>query len=93
VRTSADRVTRAATVTVIRLGGILLMAVGLGALAAQLASTNAAFAVALAVASIAALFGGLFVGPALRHLAGYRKTAVTADLGVAPSGGVARQGE
>jgi hypothetical protein len=94
VQTSADDATRAAGIIVGAVGSIVLVAIGLGALATRLVSTDAAFTVALSVTTTASLIGGLAAGPVLHRLARNQRrddvTAVdpqgrsTADGDVAP---------
>jgi hypothetical protein len=50
------------------LGDIVLLAIGLGALATRLASTDVAFAVVLSVTTAARLIGDLAAGPVLHRL-------------------------
>lgn len=84
VQTSANDATRAAGIIVGGMGGIVLVAIGLGALATLLVSADAAFTVALSVTTTAALIGGLAAGPALHRFArNQRHDDVT---GMAPLG-------
>ena len=89
MRTSASVAIRIAGTNVVGLGAVVLVAIGLGALATRLAPAGSAFAVAFGATVSAALVGGLAAGPVL-----YRRThrlpiGVTSE-GAADDGGSAR---
>jgi predicted membrane-bound spermidine synthase len=86
VQTSPGAVIRGAGVTVGGLGAVVLLAIGLGALATRFASANAVFAVALGVTALAALIGGVAAGPILDRLAAHPRIGVEPPDASSPAG-------
>jgi hypothetical protein len=60
---------RIATVIVLGFGGIVLLAIGLGAVAGRLATPGRVFLVAALVTAVAAFAGGILAEPVLRRWA------------------------
>jgi hypothetical protein len=74
-------VIRVAALMAVVVGGIVLLAVGLGAVAGRLISPDRVFLAAAVVATAAAFAGGLLVEPVLRRWAARARRSGQVDLG------------
>ena len=74
-------VIRVAAVVAVGFGGIVLLAIGLGAVAGRLATPSRVFMVATLVACAAALAGGMLAEPVLRRWAARARRGGQVDLG------------
>jgi hypothetical protein len=76
---------RVATVIAAGFGGIVLSAIGLGAVAGRLAAPGRVFPVATLVATAAAFVGGILTEPVLRQQAARLGRGRSGRLGASPS--------
>ena len=77
---------RAAVITIVGLGAVVLIAVGVGALASLLVPGQGVFTVALPVTCVVAVLGGLSAEPIVRRLTGTRESRAIEESPGRPGG-------